>query len=111
MTHERGDCPFDTRLYRTPYLVIPKLALQDMPMEWRHRFEALLVEMEQAGIETPAYHVFRADPPFGVRGCKQVNKDAHGSRPFYRLTGGWQDDPWANYRHGDAKALSKDDAA
>lgn len=106
MTGASGNCPFDTRLYRTPYFVIPKLALQAMPMEWRERFEALLVEMEDAGIETPAYHVFRANPHYGMRGCKQVNADRHDQRPFYRLTGGWEDDPWANYRHGDAFGLS-----
>lgn len=102
-----SDCPFDIRLNRTPYLVLPKLAIQAMPIEWRNRLEAMLEEMESAGIETPAYHVFRADPPVGIKGCKQVNKGKWDQEPFYRLTGGWQGDPWANYRHGNALALSK----
>lgn len=51
-------CPFDYRLARTPYLVLPKLALQVMPMEWRKRFEAMLVEMEDAGLETPTITSF-----------------------------------------------------
>lgn len=102
------DCPFDTRLNRTPYLVIPKLALQAMPLEWRRRFEKLLEEADEAGLETPEYTVFR-DVTRGnsesVRGCKQVNPDDWSQRPFYRLTGGNQGDPWADYRHGDVSAL------
>ena len=55
------DCPFDLRLARTPYLVMPKMAIQAMPREWRERLEALLLEAEEAGLETPEYHVFRDD--------------------------------------------------
>ncbi|WP_075292616.1 hypothetical protein [Pararhizobium arenae] len=100
---------FGSRLYRTPYLVIPRLALEAMPLEWQERFEALLKEADEAGIQTPSYHVFRDvsdGNPEAIRGCKQVNRGKWDERPFYRLTGGWHDDPWANYRHGDAKALS-----
>jgi hypothetical protein len=46
---EYRDCPFDRRLARTPYLVLPKLAIQVMPMEWRDRFDAMLAEMEAVG--------------------------------------------------------------
>ena len=100
--------PFDVRLNRTPYLVIPKLALQAMPIEWQNRFEALMVEMEDAGIETPAYYVFRNvtdGNPDGIRGCKCVNPDRHDQRDFFRLTGGWSSDPWADYRHGNIRKL------
>jgi hypothetical protein len=103
------ESPFDTRLYRTPYLVLPKLAIVDMPLEWQERLEGLLLEMEAAGIETPDYYVFRnvtRGNPEGIRGVKCVNEDRHDQRDFYRLTGGFQDDPWADYRRGNAFALS-----
>lgn len=101
---------FGSRLYRTPYLVIPRLALEAMPEEWQVKFEALLDEADKAGIKTPSYHVFRDvtdGNPDMIRGCKHVNRGAWDQRPFYRITGGHRDDPWANYRHGDAIELSK----
>lgn len=101
---------FGSRLYRTPYLVIPRLALEAMPKDWQERMESLLEEADEAGICTPAYHVFRDvsdGNPDMIRGCKQVNRGDWNNRPFYRLTGGHNDDPWANYRHGDAMSLSK----
>lgn len=99
---------FGERLYRTPYLVIPRLALEAMPEDWQLRFEALMKEADDAGIETPAYHVFRDlsdGNPDQIRGCKQVNRGQWDQRPFYRLTGGYRDDPWTNYRHGDIAEL------
>lgn len=89
------ECPFDLRLARTPYLVLPKLAIQVMPYEWRVRFDAMLEEMEAAGIETPAYHVFRDDGP-GERYTRAtvVNENTG----FVRIVGG-EPDPWADYRH------------
>lgn len=105
---------FGSRLYRTPYLVIPRLALETMPEDWQLRFEALLAEADEAGIKTPAYLVFRdlsEGNPDGIKGAKHVNRGKWDADPFYRITGGWRDDPWANYRHGDAMALSKEEAA
>lgn len=105
---------FGSRLYRTPYLVIPRLALEAMPTEWQERFETLLREADDDGIKTPAYLVFRDlsdGNPDGIKGCKQVNRGQWQNEPFYRLTGGWHPDPWANYRHGDALALSAEEAA
>lgn len=102
---------FGERLYRTPYLVIPRLALEAMPIEWQERFEALMKEADEAGIKTPSYLVFRDlsdGNPEGIRGVKQVNRGDWNNRPFYRFTGGWYDDPWTNYRRGDAMELSKD---
>lgn len=89
------DCPFDARLARTPYLVLPKLALQVMPREWRLRFDAMLAEMEALGIQTPKYHVFR-DDGHGERYTRAtvVNE----STGFVRIMGG-EADPWADYRH------------
>lgn len=101
---------FGARLYRTPYMVIPRLALEAMPEDWQLRFEALMQEADDAGIVTPNYFVFRDlsdGNPDQIRGCKQVNRGHWDQRPFYRLTGGYNDDPWANYRRGDAFDLSK----
>lgn len=88
------DCPFDLRLARTPYLVLPKLAIQVMPMEWRDRFDAMLSEMEAIGIETPSYHVFRDDDGTEFTRARIVNEDTG----FVRLVKG-ESDPWADYRH------------
>lgn len=89
------DCPLDHRLARTPYLVLPKLAIQVMPMEWRDRFDAMLGEMEALGIETPEYHVFRDDGPGERYTRATVVNEATG---FVRIVRG-DDDPWADYRH------------
>lgn len=103
---------FGSRLYRTPYLVIPRLALEAMPEDWQERFEALMKEADDAGIKTPNYFVFRDvtdGNPDMIRGCKQVNRGKWNEDPFYRLTGGNRPDPWANYRHGNAFSLSGQD--
>jgi hypothetical protein len=89
-----GDCPFDTILPRTPYLVMPKMAIQAMPMVWRQRLAALLEEAEAAGLETPGYLVLR----------NAAGDDPHGSALQDERTGFIKIvrapcDPWANYRH------------
>jgi hypothetical protein len=89
-------CPFDYRLIRTPYLVLPKLALQAMPMEWRRRFEAMLQEMDDTGMSTPSYIVLRDDGQGGEYTRGRVVNHETG---FVRVCGG-KDDPWANYRYG-----------
>ena len=99
------DCPFDMILARTPYLVIPKLALQAMPIEWRNRFAALLDEAEATGLETPAYHVFRDDADFTL----VERSDSEDEYSHIESVTALQSDPWADYRHkncGDVKALS-----
>lgn len=95
------DCPFDRRLCRTPYLVVPKLAIQAMPMEWRNRLEALLQEAEDAGIETPEYHVFRDDGEGGEYTRARIVNEQTG---FVRLVGG-RPDPWADYRHATPRTV------
>lgn len=95
-------CPFDDRLARTPYLVLPKLALQAMPMEWRMRFEAMLVEMDGAGLETPNYLVLRDERPYAWA----VHEDEDDEFSRLDRVEVYLTDPWANYRHGDAFALS-----
>jgi len=89
-----SDCPFDYILARTPYLVIPKLALQVMPLDWRNRFVDLLSEAEAAGLETPAYHVFRDDPAFTLveRSDSEDEFSAIESISVLRR------DPWSDYR-------------
>ena len=92
---------WNSRLARTPYLAIPRLAIAAMPQEWQDRMEQLLQEADDAGMETPAYYVFRdltyADDSFQF-GVKDVGD--HGN-PHY-VFGGRKAyaDPWANYRHG-----------
>lgn len=93
------------RLYRTPYFVLPRLAIEAMPEEWQERLEALMIEAEAAGLETPSYHVFRDKSEPGVdpfmRGVKQVGDNGfcvfHGRHAM--------GDPWANYRHGSLEKL------
>lgn len=101
MRRVRFDCPFDGRLARTPYLVLPKLALQAMPFEWRDRFEAMLAEMDATGMETPSYHVFRDDGEGGEYTRARVVNERTG---YVRICGG-KDDPWADYRHGSVEDI------
>lgn len=70
------------------YLTIPRLALQELPVEWQQKFFDLLREAaEEHGLDTPSYVVMRRDH----RG---------------RLT---SQDPWADYRHSTvAEARSLD---
>lgn len=89
-------CPFDYRLARTPYLVLPKLAIQAMPMEWRRRFEAMLQEMDDTGMSTPNYIVLRNDGEGERYTRARVVNEMTG---FVRIVKG-EDDPWADYRHG-----------
>lgn len=98
MTAEWG-----SRLYRTPYLVLPRLAIEAMPQEWQDRLEALLAEAEEAGLETPSYYVLRNKSEHGIDpficGLKDVSQDP--TREFLRFHGRHNiGDPWANYRHG-----------
>lgn len=87
---------FGQRLARTPYLVLPRLAMEKMPIEWQERFEAMLAEMEGTGMKTPTYIVLRDDGPDG-----EYTK-AHCVNPetgFIRIRRA-PDDPWANYKYG-----------
>lgn len=98
---KHNGCPFDYRLARTPYLVLPKLAIQSMPMPWRRRFEAMLQEMDDTGLETPNYVVLRND---GERQRYTRARVVNEQTGFVRIVKG-EDDPWANYRHGSAEEL------
>jgi hypothetical protein len=89
-------CPFDYILNRCPYLVLPKLAIQSMPMPWRRALAELLEEAEDAGLQTPAYHVFRDDGERSEYTRARVVNELTG---FTRLVKG-REDPWANYKYG-----------
>lgn len=94
-------CPFDVRLARTPYLVIPKLVLQAMSMDWRWRLEALLREADDTGMETPGYYVFRSDPSYSLL-TRSDSEDEYS--PISDL-GVLRSDEWADYRHGDIREV------
>lgn len=94
--------PLEQRLYRTPYLVLPRLAIEAMPVEWQKRLEALLAEADDTNMETPDYHVLRDDRAFTL--MRRYDDDDPESRP-YEFTAVYED-PWANYRRGDVKALN-----
>lgn len=98
---EWRQCPFDDRLARTPYLVLPKLAIQAMSYEWRERFNAMLAEMEALGIETPSYQVFR-DDGHGERFTRATC--VNDNTGFVRIVKG-EPDPWADYRYGNVAEL------
>ena len=98
-----GECPFDGILYRTPYLVMPKMAIQAMPMAWRRRLAALLEEAEAAGLETPSYLVLR-----DAAGGDPLGSAVQDERGFIKIVRA-PCDPWAEYRHAtlaDVQALA-----
>ncbi|WP_293012208.1 hypothetical protein [Oceanicaulis sp.] len=88
-------------LYRTPYLVIPRMALEAMSLDWQERFVALMREADELGVETPDYHVLRGDPEYTH--VTKYDPDDESSRD-YEYTA-WRSDPWANYRHPDYSLL------
>ena len=102
---------FSDILARTPYLVIPRLALEAMPEDWQIRMRALLDEANEAGLSTPAYFVFRDKSltdgyDRDILGVINVSDDP--CKPFYKFHGRQSySDPWADYRHGSAKKLCK----
>lgn len=98
---------FANRLNRTPYLVLPRLALEAMPLDWQERLEALLVEADDAGMETPDYHVLRADAGYTSTQPNDSEDPTSWPREFYIQ----RHDEWANYRHGDAWQLVKEEQA
>lgn len=78
------DCPIHTwfNLTYSNYFTIPRLALQEMPVQWQRRFVALMEEAEALGMKTPGdYTVLRRAP---------------GGR--------FRADPWADYRRGTVAA-------
>jgi hypothetical protein len=92
-------------LYRTPYLVIPRLAIEAMPKNWQDRLQKLLIEADEAGMETPSYFVFRDKSEPGIdpfmRGVKSVGENGFAVFHGRHALG----DPWADYRHGNIRKL------
>lgn len=80
--------PIEQHLYRTPYFVIPRLALETLPYDWQVRFSELLTEAyEVHKLQTPKYTVSRRD---------------HKGR--------WFKDWWIDYRRGNAATCMQRDA-
>lgn len=93
---------FGMRLYRTPYFVVPRLALEAMPLDWQLRFEALLQEADAVGLQTPEYHVVRHGSEFAIVE-RSDSEDPYSSLSVLYLQ---SKDPWADYRRGNAYDLS-----
>lgn len=61
------------------YFVMPRLALQAMPLDWQRRFVALMEECDDLDLVTPVYSVLRRDD-----------------------RGRYCNDPWRDYKRGRA---------
>lgn len=96
MPPDDGGQPFASRLYRTPYLVIPRIALEAMPLDWQRRLEALLKEADAAGLDTPQYQVFRDDGAY-THFEREDPEDEHSAIDALAVV---RKDEWANYRRG-----------
>lgn len=69
------------------YLVLPRLLLQEMPLEWQRQLVDILDKLNATGISTPVYAVQR--------------RDSKG-----RMI---KDDPWCRYRHGTVADAIRED--
>lgn len=94
-------------LYRTSYFVVPRLALEALPVEWQQRFIALMDEAEKLGMETPDYHVLRDGAEYTLVTLEDPKDEYSRAVEFYSL----RSDPWSNYRHGNAAELQAEDKA
>lgn len=105
----KDNSPFDVRLAHTPYLVLPKLAIISMPLEWQKRLEQLLLEMEAAGIDsTPDYYCFLQDNGHQIGAMRNMAIERGKYDPadaYYVFVNRMLEDPWSDYRHGDIKKL------
>lgn len=63
---------------RDAFIILPRLALQELPVAWQNRFVKLMQEAEELGVETPGFQVQRR----GARG--RMVRFSH----------------WCNYRRG-----------
>lgn len=70
------------------YLVIPRLILQSMPLEWQHEFVALLNEIPETLVLDEEY---------------ESTYTVH-----YRKNGKFAIDPYKEYRRGRAKIKNKE---
>ena len=83
------------------YFVMPRMALQAMPLEWQRKFVSLMEEANATGIETPSYHVLRDDDEY-------TGVDRYDEDDEYSTISGLtvrKEDEWANYRHPDYSLL------
>lgn len=91
-------------LDRQSYLVIPRLALQELPLEWQNKLIALLDEAADLGMVTPSYTVLRDDRAYV---WKQRSYNDDNEEPEHEVTAYHpiKKDEWANYRRGKAADL------
>ena len=83
------------------YFVMPRLAMEAMPIDWQERFIALMDEGDALGMMTPNYHVLRDDPTYTL--VTKYDPDDDTSRDYEFTAIGT--DEWANYRRGSVKEL------
>lgn len=83
------------------YFVMPRLAMESLPVDWQNRFIALMDEAEDTGMETPSYHVLRDDPEYTK--VEKYDSEDDASRDY--IFTAMREDPWANYRRGNAEEL------
>lgn len=108
MMHKQPDgtyaeSPFNAwfSLSYASYLVVPRLALESMPVEWQNRMIALLDEAETILTSTPDYHVLRDDPRYTF--VEKYDSEDETSRDY--IFTALDEDPWADYRRGDVTTL------
>lgn len=83
------------------YFVLPRLVMQEMPLDWQRRFVALMDEAAELNVPDLAYHVLPDNPE--LTHVARYDSEDETSRP-YEFTA-LHEDPWANYRRGDAVEL------
>lgn len=83
------------------YFVIPRMAMEAMPLDWQRRFVALMDEASDTGIETPVYHVLRDDPEYTREVLEDPDDELSAATEYVVL----RKDPWANYRRPDDSLL------
>lgn len=72
-----------------------------MPPEWQRRFIRLMEEVEEANIQTPTYHVLRADVEY--TSVVKYDSEDENSRDWEFTA--VRTDPWANYKYPDYSLL------
>lgn len=89
-------------LTQASYFVMPRLAMEALPLDWQRRFIGLMDEAEAMGLETPSYHVFRQGDEFS-----RVERDdeCDDTSAVVGLTV-VNEDPWAHYRRASFEAVN-----
>lgn len=100
------EAPIDSwfGLSYSSYFVLPRLAMQELPLEWQNKFIALMDEAESLGLETPDYTVLRNERSYTweQKPYDDDNETFDHEVTAYRPL---KKDEWANYRHGKVSDL------